>query len=90
MYDVIIIGAGAAGLSAAIYAARRKLKALVIGMDKGGQTILASRMENYPGFMGDNGSSLMRIFEKQVHDLNVEIVFWTRHSYLCCLRCPIV
>ena len=74
MYDVIIIGAGAAGLSAAIYAARRKLKALVIGMDKGGQTILASRMENYPGFMGDNGSSLMRIFEKQVHDLNVEIV----------------
>ncbi len=74
MYDVIIIGAGAAGLSAAIYAARRKLKALVISMDKGGQTILASRMENYPGFIGDDGSSLMKIFEKQVHDLNVEIV----------------
>ena len=45
MYDVIIIGAGAAGLSAAIYAARRKLKALVIGMDKGGQNIPASKIE---------------------------------------------
>lgn len=74
MYDVIIIGAGAAGLSAAIYTARRKLKTLVISIDKGGQTILAHKMENYPGFLTDNGASLMKIFEKQVKDLNVEIV----------------
>ncbi|MEK6906909.1 MAG: FAD-dependent oxidoreductase, partial [Nanoarchaeota archaeon] len=74
MYDVIIIGAGAAGLSAAIYTARRKLNSLVISIDKGGQTILASKMENYPGFLVDNGASLMKVFEKQVKDLGVNIV----------------
>src|SRR3989338_8556774 len=74
MYDVIIVGAGAAGLSAAIYTARRKLKTLVISIDKGGQTILANKMENYPGFLSDNGASLMKVFEKQVNELNVEII----------------
>lgn len=74
MYDVIIIGAGAAGLSAAIYTARRKLNTLVISMDKGGQTILASRMENYPGFLVDNGASLMKLFEKQTLELGVKII----------------
>src|SRR3990167_10207501 len=74
MYDVIIIGAGAAGLSAAIYTARRKLNTLVISIDKGGQTILASKIENYPGFLTDHGASLMKVFEKQVHDLNIEII----------------
>src|SRR3990167_2512250 len=74
MYDVIIIGAGAAGLSAAIYTARRKLNTLVISIDKGGQTILASKIENYPGFLKDQGASLMKVFEKQVKDLGVNII----------------
>jgi thioredoxin reductase (NADPH) len=74
MYDVIIIGAGASGLSAAIYASRRKLKTLVISIDKGGQTLLTSNIQNYPGFYNEHGASLMKIFEKQVKDLNVEII----------------
>jgi len=74
MHDVIIIGAGAAGLSAAIYACRRKLNTLVISMDKGGQTILTSSIENYPGFKKSHGAKLMKIFEEQVLELGAEIV----------------
>jgi len=52
MYDLIILGAGPAGLSAGIYAARYWLKTLVIGKDMGGMMNLASIIENYPGFSG--------------------------------------
>ena len=74
MYDVIIIGAGAAGLSAAIYTARRKLDTLIISMDKGGQTLLTSNIQNYPGFYNEHGANLMKIFEKQALDLGVKII----------------
>lgn len=50
MYDVIIIGSGPAGMTAAIYAVRREMKTLVIGRELGGQVALASEIENYPGF----------------------------------------
>ena len=74
MYDTIIIGGGAAGLSAAIYTCRRKLKTLVISMDLGGQTILTSNIENYPGFKKAHGASLMKIFEEQAKELGAEII----------------
>ena len=74
MYDVIIIGAGAAGLSAAIYTARRKLNTLVISIDKGGQTLLTSNIQNYPGFYNEHGSNLMKIFEKQANELGVNFI----------------
>jgi len=50
MYDVVIIGAGAAGLTAAIYARRRLMKTLVISLDIGGQALLTEQIENYPGY----------------------------------------
>jgi len=74
MHDVIIIGAGAAGLSAAIYSCRRKLNTLVISMDLGGQTILTSNIENYPGFKKDHGANLMKLFEQQARELGTEII----------------
>src|SRR3989344_7594062 len=74
MHDVIIIGAGAAGLSAAIYACRRKLNTLVISMDLGGQTILTSNIENYPGFRKAHGASLIKIFEEQALELGAKII----------------
>ncbi|MBI2463389.1 NAD(P)/FAD-dependent oxidoreductase [Candidatus Peregrinibacteria bacterium] len=55
LYDLIIIGSGAAGLSAAVYAARYRLKLLVIGENFGGETALAGRIENYPGFKAVDG-----------------------------------
>ena len=85
MYDTIIIGAGAAGLSAAIYTCRRKLKTLVISIDKGGQTLLTSRMQNYPGFEEAHGVNLMKIFEKQAKQegsefTNGRVIDISKHS----------
>ncbi|MCX8170063.1 MAG: FAD-dependent oxidoreductase, partial [Candidatus Methanomethyliaceae archaeon] len=74
IYDVIIIGCGPAGASAAIYAARKKLRALVISRDLGGQLLIAGRLENYLGFIGGESFNLIEIIERQLRELNVEIV----------------
>ncbi|MCX6811401.1 MAG: thioredoxin-disulfide reductase [Candidatus Berkelbacteria bacterium] len=74
-YDVIIIGAGAAGLTAAIYTARRELKTLVLSMNLGGQAALASEIENYPGSDSKSGVELMKKFAEQAEKFGAEIVF---------------
>ncbi len=65
--NVIILGAGPAGLSAALYAARAELSPLVLtGMELGGQASLTHIIENYPGFPeGLGGSELGQLFQKQ-------------------------
>jgi thioredoxin reductase (NADPH) len=73
-YDVIIVGAGPAGLTAAIYARRRMLKTVVITMDIGGQVVLTDSIENYLGYTEKSGPGLAIIFEKQVRDYGAEIV----------------
>ena len=65
VYDLIIIGSGAAGLSAAIYAARYRLNTLVIGEQFGGETALAGKIENYPGFKAVDGFELMNFIKEQ-------------------------
>lgn len=64
---VVIIGAGPAGLAAALYAARAELNPLVLtGMELGGQASLTNTIENYPGFLdGIGGSQLGEVFQKQ-------------------------
>ncbi|MBT3272818.1 MAG: FAD-dependent oxidoreductase, partial [Spirochaetales bacterium] len=75
-YDVIIVGAGTAGLTAAIYAARAKRKTLVIDKKRpGGQACTTERMENYPGFPGGiHGKELMKLFREQAEEMGSEIV----------------
>ncbi len=75
MYDVIIIGGGAAGLTAAIYTTRRRLKTLVLSVDIGGQTNLTTHIENYPGYTELSGPKLMQIFEEQAKKFGAEIIF---------------
>ncbi len=75
MYDVVIIGGGAAGLTSAIYTCRKKLKTLIVTMDIGGQTNLTEHIENYPGYTEKSGPALMKIFEGQAKGFGAETVF---------------
>jgi thioredoxin reductase len=74
-YDIIVIGAGPAGLSAAIYACRRAMKTLVISKDLGGQIAKAPSVENYPGFESISGAELVQKMQEQAQNNNAEIVF---------------
>ncbi|HLD85093.1 MAG TPA: FAD-dependent oxidoreductase [archaeon] len=73
-YDVIVIGGGAAGLTAAIFTSRRKLRTLVVSIDTGGQTNLTNKISNYPGFLEKSGPKLMGIFKKQAESTGTEFV----------------
>jgi thioredoxin reductase (NADPH) len=74
-YDVIIVGAGIAGLTAALYAARQKLSTLVISADLGGQLLLTNEIQNFPGFMSISGLELVRKVEEQAKTYGAEILF---------------
>lgn len=72
-YDLVIIGAGPAGLSAAIYAARYKLKTLVLGKVFDNAAAKASFIENYPGFAAISGIELLMKFKEQVELAGIAI-----------------
>lgn len=75
IYEVIIVGAGPAGLTAAIYTTRRALKTLVISKDLGGQAALTNNIENYPGFNKVTGQDLMQKFYEQATLTGAEFDF---------------
>ncbi len=73
MYDLIIIGGGPAGISAAIYAARKKLNALLITKDFISQAGWATEVENYPGFLSISGLDLMAKFKEHLDKFKIDI-----------------
>ncbi|ACA45046.1 thioredoxin-disulfide reductase [Clostridium botulinum] len=74
LYDVIIIGSGPAGLSAGLYAARARLKTLILERNKaGGQIVITDEVANYPGSIRDaTGASLVARMEEQVDEFGAE------------------
>ena len=77
LYDVIIIGGGPAGLSAALYAGRARLSVLLLERDKdGGQIVITSEIENYPGCLeGESGPTLIDRMAKQAAHFGAEKVY---------------
>lgn len=78
MYDIIIVGAGPAGLTAALYALRANKKVLIFeAKSYGGQIINASKIENYPGIENISGFDYATTLYNQVKNLNGEIKYET-------------
>ena len=74
MYDIVIIGAGPAGLTAAIYALREEKKVVILEKETiGGKITSSSKIENYPGFKSISGMDLANNLYEQVIDLGGEI-----------------
>ncbi|HUU76100.1 MAG TPA: FAD-dependent oxidoreductase [Methanoregulaceae archaeon] len=73
LYDVLIVGAGPAGLTAAVYCARKLLKAVIVSENIGGQALESWTIENYMGYRMVTGDELMKKFEEQVRSQNIHM-----------------
>lgn len=73
IYDIIIVGAGITGLSAAVYCGRLNLNALVLGKEFGGIIAGADAVENYPGFNSISGFELVKRISEQAKDSKIQI-----------------
>jgi len=72
-YDILIVGAGPAGLTAGVYCARKMLRTIIISENIGGQALESWAIENYMGYRMITGEELMRKFEEQVRTLNIRL-----------------
>ncbi len=75
MYDLVIIGGGPAGMTAAVYAARKKLDTLLLTKEFGGQLMWTMDIENYMGYQFITGPELMEKFEQQVRRFSEQIKY---------------
>jgi thioredoxin reductase len=71
MYEVVIIGAGIAGCTAALYAARKKMDYLILAKDFGGQFLESGEILNYPGIVKTTGEDFLNMFEEQMKFNNI-------------------
>ena len=73
VFDVVIVGAGPAGLTAAVYCARKSLSAKVVTQNIGGQALESWAIENYMGYRMVTGDELMQKFEEQVRSQDIQL-----------------
>jgi thioredoxin reductase len=76
-YEIIIVGAGPAGLSAGVFVARQRAKCLIISKDLGGQLNLIPKLENYPGTLMSSGPLLARTLENQYLSFHGDMIYDT-------------
>jgi alkyl hydroperoxide reductase subunit F len=72
MYEIIIVGGGPAGMSAAVYAARKRLNTLLVTSDIGGQVNWTTGVENYLGYQFIEGADLIAKFQQQVNQFPID------------------
>ncbi|MFA6082259.1 MAG: NAD(P)/FAD-dependent oxidoreductase [Patescibacteria group bacterium] len=80
LYDLIIVGGGAAGLTAGLFASRRGLSTLILSSDLGGQAGITPDIANYPGLPLTEGAKLMELFAAQAEKTGAKIVYETTAS----------
>lgn len=91
VYDVAIIGAGPAGMSAAIYAVRKNLSTLIIASDIGGQLGTTYEVANYPGFQMITGPDLVQQFEEHMDQYGIDKLVGEKVTGLRCEdRCKVL
>jgi len=73
MYELIILGGGPAGMTAAVYAARKRITTMLVSKDIGGQVVRTMGIENYMGYQFIEGTELMQKFEQQVKQFPLEM-----------------
>ena len=73
IYDLIVIGAGPAGITASVYAARKGMNFLVVTKDIGGQAAWSGDIENYTGYQFISGSELAAKFEEHMRKYGIEV-----------------
>ncbi len=73
LYELIIIGGGPAGMTAGLYAARKRMETLLLSQDFGGQVLLTKDVENYMGYYYITGMELIEKFEKQVEQFPIAV-----------------
>ena len=72
IYDLAIIGGGPAGMTAAVYAARKKINTLLVSKDLGGQVLSTTEVENYMGYQYIEGRQLMNKFKEQMRHFPID------------------
>jgi thioredoxin-disulfide reductase len=74
VYDLLIVGGGIAGITAAIYAARKEMKFAIISPEFGGEIVNTTYVENWPGIKSITGKELAEQYVEHMKSLNVEII----------------
>jgi len=74
LFDLAILGGGAAGMTAAVYASRKQMNTVLISPDLGGQILATSGVENYMGFQYIDGPELSRKFSEQLQQFPLKMV----------------